>query len=272
MQIARIGMTCECLVQQAGYRTRPPQRSHAANRSLLPALRPPLTLLSLVTLVSHAPATAQEPPQFERGRRSMVDLIVAHGVEHEATLEAMRIVPRHDFVPSEHRHRAYGDHPLPIGYGQTISQPYIVAYMTEILQPIPGMKVLEVGTGSGYQAAVLAAIGCDVFSVELIGALAEAARRRLQQLGYGNVTVRHADGHHGWPENAPFDAVIVTAAAGYIPPALIDQLKVGGRMVIPVGSVYGVQNLILVEKHGPDDIRTRNLLPVRFVPMLRGVR
>lgn len=258
--------------QRAGDRTRILRPPHAANRATLPAARFPLYLLGLVIVLCHSPATAQEARRLERDHRAMVELIVAHGIEHDATLQAMRTVRRHEFVPPEQRHRAYGDHPLPIGYGQTISQPYIVAYMTEILRPVPGMKVLEVGTGSGYQAAVLAAIGCDVFTVELIGALAGAARRRLQQLGYGNVTVRHADGHYGWSENAPFDAVIVTAAAGYIPPALIDQLKVGGRMVIPVGSVYGVQSLILVEKHGPGDTRTRNLLPVRFVPMLRGVR
>jgi protein-L-isoaspartate(D-aspartate) O-methyltransferase len=205
-------------------------------------------------------------------RREMVELIEAHGVRDSATLTAMRTIPRHEFVPAEHRGRAYGDHPLPIGYGQTISQPYIVAYMTEVLRPVPGMKVLEVGTGSGYQAAVLAHIGCEVYTLELIGALAQSASRRLERLGYENVSVRHADGHFGLSDQAPFDAVIVTAAAGYIPPALIEQLKDGGRMVIPVGSVYGVQNLILVEKNSSTDVRTRNLLPVRFVPMLSGVR
>ncbi len=212
--------------------------------------------------------------QVDRGadRAAMVGLIAAHGVQDSATLAAMRAVPRHEFVPTEHLSRAYGDHPLPIGYGQTISQPYIVAYMTEVLRPVPDMKVLEIGTGSGYQAAVLAEIGCDVYTMELIGALAESARDRLASLGYTNVKGVHGDGHFGWPEHAPFDAIIVTAAAGFIPPDLIEQLVVGGRMVIPVGSVYGVQNLILVEKHGPNDIRTRNLLPVRFVPMVRGVR
>jgi protein-L-isoaspartate(D-aspartate) O-methyltransferase len=143
--------------------------------------------------------------------------------------------------------------------------------MTEILQPKPGMKLLEVGTGSGYQAAVLAQIGCEVYSVEIFEALATSARQRFDRLALA-VTSRHGDGHHGWSDAAPFDAVIVTAAAGYIPPALVAQLKPGGRMVIPVGSVYGVQNLILVEKDPDGNIRTRNLLPVRFVPMLSGIR
>ncbi len=202
----------------------------------------------------------------------MARLIEAQGVRDSATLAAMRSVPRHEFVPDAHRRRAYGDHPLPIGLGQTISQPYIVAFMTEVLNPRPGMKVFEVGTGSGYQAAVLAEIGCDVYTVEIFEALATSAGRRLRRLGYDNVSGRHADGHDGWPAAAPFDAIIVTAAAGYIPPALVEQLKPGGRMVIPVGSVYGVQNLILVEKGAGGEVRTRNLLPVRFVPMLKGLR
>ncbi len=202
----------------------------------------------------------------------MVRLIENYGVIDAPTLAAMREVRRHEFVPEGYRNQAYADHPLPIGFGQTISQPYIVAYMTEILDLKPKMKVLEVGTGSGYQAAVLAAIGCEVYTVEIFGALAESAAARLQRLGYENVTSRHADGHHGWLEAAPFDVVIVTAAAGHIPPALVDQLKAGGRMVIPVGSVYGVQNLIMVEKDDEGEVRTRSLLPVRFVPMLEGLR
>jgi protein-L-isoaspartate(D-aspartate) O-methyltransferase len=214
----------------------------------------------------------QERDAYERQREDMVRLIEAYGVRDSATRAAMRAVPRHEFVPRESVGRAYGDYPLPIGHGQTISQPYIVAFMTEILNPAPGMKVLEVGTGSGYQAAVLAEIGCEVYTVEIFEALASGARQRLERLGYGNATVRHADGHYGWPEESPFDAVIVTAAAGHIPPALVEQLRPGGRMIIPVGSVYGVQNLILVEKHSEDDVRTRGLLPVRFVPMLQGLR
>jgi protein-L-isoaspartate(D-aspartate) O-methyltransferase len=144
--------------------------------------------------------------------------------------------------------------------------------MTEMLSPRRGMKVLEVGTGSGYQAAVLAAAGCEVYTMEIFGELATAARDRLARLGYHGVTVRHGDGHFGWPEEAPFDAVIVTAAAGYIPPALVEQLRVGGRMIIPVGTVYGVQYLILVEKKARGEVTTRTLIPVQFVPMLQGQR
>lgn len=210
--------------------------------------------------------------RYEAERQAMVRLIVARDVRDSLTLHAMRTVPRHEFVPAEHRREAYGDFPLPIGHGQTISQPYIVAYMTEIIRPRPGMKVLEVGTGSGYQAAILARAGCQVYTVEIFAALAGSARARLSRLGFARVSVRHGDGHHGWPEAAPFDAILVTAAAGYIPPALLEQLEPGGRMVIPVGSVYGVQNLILVERTAGGETRTRNLLPVRFVPLLSGLR
>ncbi|GBD32721.1 MAG: protein-L-isoaspartate O-methyltransferase [Gemmatimonadales bacterium] len=218
------------------------------------------------------PAPRQGDPRA-RERLEMVEKqIAAQGISDTATLRAMRTVPRHEFVPERYRDRAYGDHPLPIGYGQTISQPYIVAYMTEMIRPRPGMKVLEVGTGSGYQAAILAETGCEVYTIEIFRALATAAQERLRRLGYQSVRVRHGDGHFGWPEEAPFDAIVVTAAAGYIPPDLIDQLKPGGRMVIPVGSVYGVQNLILVEKDPDGKTRTRNLLPVRFVPLLSGLR
>jgi len=199
----------------------------------------------------------------------MVELIARHGVRDSATLDAMRTVPRHEFVPRESRALAYGDHPLPIELGQTISQPYIVAYMTEVLQLRPGMKVLEVGTGSGYQAAVLAAIGVHVFTVEIFEPLATSARARLERLGYDNVTVRHGDGYLGWEDEAPFDAIIVTAAPDHIPPSLPDQLKEGGRLVIPVGAEYGIQYLMLGEKHADGSFTTRRLLPVRFVPLLR---
>jgi protein-L-isoaspartate(D-aspartate) O-methyltransferase len=200
----------------------------------------------------------------------MVETIRKGGVADRATLAAVGSVPRHEFVPAADRGLAYGDHPLPIGYGQTISQPYIVAYMTELLRPRAGMKVLEIGTGSGYQAAVLARIGCRVFSVEIVQPLATAAAERLTRLGFDQVEVRHGDGHHGWPEQAPFDAIIVTAAAGHIPPALLTQLAPGGRMIIPVGSVYGVQWLVLVTKTETGQVRTRQMLPVRFVPMVEA--
>jgi protein-L-isoaspartate(D-aspartate) O-methyltransferase len=219
-----------------------------------------------------APGSSQTE-RYDRLREEMVRRwIEGEGVADSATLHAMRTVLRHEFVPPEYLGRAYGDHPLPIGHGQTISQPYIVAYMTEMLRPRPGMKVLEVGTGSGYQAAVLAETGAEVFTIELVGALATSARDRLDRLGYGGIESRHADGFFGWEEEAPFDAIIVTAAAGYIPPPLIEQLKPGGRMMIPVGSVYGIQNLILVMKSVEGEVQTRTLLPVRFVPLLRDIR
>lgn len=214
----------------------------------------------------------QEDPYTERRHRMVRTAIEGQGVRDSLTLYAMRTVPRHEFVPPEYTERAYGDHPLPLSHGQTISQPYIVAYMTEVLEPEPGMKVLEVGTGSGYQAAVLAATGARVFTIEIIGDLAASAARRLQRLGYEGVRTRHADGFFGWEEEAPFDAIIVTAAAGFIPPPLIEQLKPGGRMVIPVGSVYGTQNLILVEKAEGEEVRTETLMPVRFVPLVREIR
>ncbi len=228
--------------------------------------------VGLLLAVLCGPVVAQERDPYRERRAAMADLIYAYGVRDSATQRAMRAVPRHEFVPREHLQRAYGDHPLPIGHGQTISQPYVVAYMTDVLQLTPGMKVLEVGTGSGYQAAVLAEVGVEVYTIEIFGALAASARERLERLGYEAVTVRHGDGHFGWPEEAPFDAVIVTAAPTYIPPALVEQLVPGGRMVIPVGSIYGAQNLILVEKHADGDVTTRSLMPVRFVPMLQGLR
>ena len=209
--------------------------------------------------------------EYQTRRLALVQTIEAQGVRDSATLDAMRRVPRHEFVLTRDRALAYGDHPLPIGHGQTISQPYIVAYMTEVLRPRPGLRVLEVGTGSGYQAAVLARVGCTVRTIEIFKSLADRARERLRRLGYRGVAMRHGDGHLGWPEEAPFDAIIVTAAAGFIPPKLVEQLKPGGRMVIPVGSAHGVQNLILVDKGRDGRIRTRNLLPVRFVPMLGGL-
>ncbi len=211
--------------------------------------------------------------ELRKRRLALVErYIVAEGIRDTATIRAMRTVPRHEFVPEGYRDDAYGDHPLPIGYGQTISQPYIVAYMTEVIRPRRGMRVLEIGTGSGYQAAILSAIGCQVYTMEIFEVLARNAQERLRRLGFPQVAVRHADGHDGWLEAAPFDAIIVTAAAGYIPPALTAQLKPGGRMVIPVGSVYGIQHLILVEKDESGAARTRTLLPVRFVPLVSGLR
>lgn len=195
--------------------------------------------------------------------------IEGRGVTDPATLAAMRAVPRHEFVPSDWVRESYTDRPLPIGYGQTISQPYMVAYMTEVIQPKKEHRVLEIGAGSGYHAAVIGQIVDSVFTIEIIGELAGIAKERVARLGYGNIVVRHADGYFGWEEKGPFDAIVVTAAAEHIPPPLIDQLKDGGRMVIPVGTPFRIQTLMLVEKNG-DKVSTKSLMPVRFVPLTRG--
>jgi protein-L-isoaspartate(D-aspartate) O-methyltransferase len=193
--------------------------------------------------------------------------IAGRGIADPEVLHAMRTVPRHLFVEPDLRSRAYDDTPLPIKQGQTISQPYIVAYMTEMLQLEENHSVLEVGTGSGYQAAVLAEITDNVYTIEIIEPLAETARGRLKELDYSEVKVKNADGYFGWPENAPFDRIIVTAAAGHIPPPLVQQLKPGGRMIIPVGGVYELQTLILLKKLSDGTIETEQTIAVRFVPM-----
>ncbi len=184
--------------------------------------------------------------------------------------EAMSRVPRHEFVPPEARDRAYANRPLPIGHGQTISQPLIVALMTDLLNIDGDSRVFELGTGSGYQAAVLAEIAAEVYTVEIIPELGQRARETLQDLGYDNVTVKVGDGYHGWPDHAPFDAIIVTAAGDHIPPPLIRQLKPGGHMVIPVGNRYATQQLMVVTKEEDGSVRTRSVLPVRFVPITGG--
>ena len=195
--------------------------------------------------------------------------IETRGIKNQPTLDAIKKVPRHKFVSPNLLDRAYDDGPLPIGYGQTISQPYIVAYMTEAIDPKPGQKILEIGTGSGYQAAVLAEIIDSVFTIEIITELYKSSEKRLKELGYKNVFCKNADGYYGWGKYALFDAIVVTAAAEYIPPPLIEQLKDGGKMIIPVGSPFLNQTLILVEKNGKE-ITTTSLLPVRFVPFTRG--
>jgi len=188
-------------------------------------------------------------------------------IKSEAVLDAMRSVPRHLFVPEDMRDYAYNDSPLPIGLGQTISQPYIVAFMTELLDPVPGIKILEIGTGSAYQAAILAYLGCEVYTVELLEETAAGAKKTLAALDFNSVTVKHGNGYLGWPEKAPFDAIIVTAAPNKIPEKLIEQLKVEARMVIPVGPVSSVQYLKIIIKKDKGFIE-RDLLPVRFVPMV----
>lgn len=205
---------------------------------------------------------------FASMRKEMVsEQIVRRGVRNGDVVRAMMTVPRHRFVPKEWLSRAYDDTPLPIGHGQTISQPYIVAYMTQILNLNKESRVLEIGTGSGYQAAILSCIVKEAYTIEIIPKLAEPASLRLKKLGYQNIKVTCGDGYYGWPEHAPFDAIIVTAAAGHIPPPLLKQLKNGGRMIIPVGGPFMIQNLILVEKDNAGKITTQNLMSVRFVPL-----
>ena len=212
----------------------------------------------------------QQNDKYSEERIEMVaDQIEDRGIKNQPTLNAMRKVQRHKFVPSDMVNNAYDDRPLPIGYGQTISQPYIVAYMTSIIDPKPDDKVLEIGTGSGYQAAVLAEIVDSVFTIEIITELYKSSTQRLKSIGYKNIITKNADGYYGWKKFAPFDAIVVTAAAEYIPPPLIEQLKDGGKMIIPVGSPFVTQMLILVEKKG-EEIFTTSLLPVRFVPLTRG--
>ena len=194
--------------------------------------------------------------------------LIARGIKDAATLFAMQNVSRHLFVPENMKPYAYADRPLPIGDGQTISQPYIVAFMTEALQLKESDKVLEIGTGSGYQAAILAKIVDSVYTIEIVKPLAIKAKDRLQQLGYANVNVKWGDGYHGWPAKTPFDAIIVTAGADSIPQPLIDQLKIGGRMIIPVGPHNYVSHLVLVTKK-KNKIIKKKLLPVRFVPFTR---
>jgi protein-L-isoaspartate(D-aspartate) O-methyltransferase len=228
----------------------------------------------LVAVMLALPAVAQQPENkdFRQSRERMVQQLMVYGIHDRTTLAAMRAVPRHEFVPPEYRGQAYDDNPLPIGHEQTISQPAIVALMTELISPRKGKRVLEVGTGSGYQAAVLAETGCRVWSIEIFAALAEEARVRLARLGYSNVTVRHGDGYAGWPAEAPFDAVLVTAAADSVPPALVEQLAPGGRLVMPLGDPVKDQELIVIDKDAKGRLASRQILPVRFVPLLRGVR
>jgi protein-L-isoaspartate(D-aspartate) O-methyltransferase len=232
-------------------------------------MRPWAELFALGVLGLLPACSEAQPPavgDLTAQRNAMVEQqMEARGVSDPATLAAMRAVPRHEFLPLRLREEAYGDYPLPIGHGQTISQPYIVAFMTEAIRPQPGEKILEIGAGSGYQAAVLAQMGADVYTIEIVEPLAEMARQTLERLGYRNAHVKHGDGYRGWPEHAPFDAVIVTCAPDKIPPDLVAQLKDGGRMIIPVGGGME-QELVLLRKEG-GKIEKQSVLPVRFVPM-----
>lgn len=185
---------------------------------------------------------------------------------NEIVMQAMKSVPRHEFVPQGQRSQAYENRPLPIGFGQTISQPYIVALMTDLMQPQPDHRVLEIGTGSGYQAAILSKLVAQVYSIEIIEQLGKSTTQLLSRLGYDNIETRIADGYDGWPQHAPFDSIIVTAAISHIPPPLVAQLKNGGRMVIPVGTRFQTQYLTLVEKDKDGMVTTQQILPVIFVP------
>ncbi len=211
-------------------------------------------------------ATPEDP--YARLRHEMVERTMrARDITDERVLAVMEKVPRHEFVLPQYLNQAYADHPLPIGYGQTISQPYIVALMTQLLQLEPDDKVLEIGTGSGYQAAVLAELVDEVYTIEIIPELAQSAEERLRRLGYDNVHVRQGDGYFGWPEEAPFDAIIVTAAPDHIPQPLVQQLKDGGRLVVPIGPPGGYQTLWQIVKHG-EELEANNIGGVLFVPMV----
>jgi len=214
--------------------------------------------------------TVIDEDTFTRQRKRMVEEQIAYrGITDKGVLEAMGTVPRHLFIPEENRSYSYYDQPIPIGFGQTISQPYIVAFMTELLKLEKDNVVLEVGTGSGYQAAILSKLVKQVYTMEIIEGLGREASKRLKTMGYNNVEVRIGDGYKGWPEHAPFDAIIVTAAAEHIPQPLVDQLKPGAQLVIPVGGVYEVQDLMLVTKDASSKVVKESIIPVRFVPLIR---
>jgi protein-L-isoaspartate(D-aspartate) O-methyltransferase len=232
--------------------------------------RPGATLLALIlgALLSAGAVRSQGADDpLAAARHQMVEQIRARGVTSAAVLAALEAVPRHLFVPEAQRGKAYADSPLPIGAGQTISQPYMVALMTSLLELRPGDRVLEIGTGSGYQAAVLSRVAAEVYSIEIRQPLADRARRTLADLGYRNVHLRVGDGFQGWPEEAPFDGIIVTAAPPSVPDPLLRQLKVGGRLVIPVGSQGSLQSLQVLTKRPDGSFDRSNVMPVFFVPM-----
>ena len=229
-----------------------------------------ILFLSLGFIFSRRSLSSEKPDQYAVLREDMVNCqIIARGIKDERVIKAMEKVPRHLFVPEHYRSQAYFDGPLPISEGQTISQPYVVAFMTEALELKPTDRVLEIGTGSGYQAAILAELVQDVYTIELIPELGNSARELLEKMEYTNIHVRIGDGYNGWPEMAPFDAVIVTCAPEDIPQALVNQLKEGGRIIVPVGDAFFTQNLVKgVKKDGK--LKTKEVLPVRFVPMIKG--
>jgi protein-L-isoaspartate(D-aspartate) O-methyltransferase len=240
--------------------TEPAPRKHTLQRG---ALVVSASWLAAILLLSC------EEPFAEQRERMVREQIEGRGIRNPDVLRALRATPRHLFVPASLRDYAYGDQPLPIGLGQTISQPYVVALMTELLAPAKTDRVLEIGTGSGYQAAVLAAMVKQVYTIEIVGELAKSARERLAAMGYRNVTVRQGDGYQGWPEEAPFEKIILTAAPVAIPQTLVDQLRPGGVLVAPVGENPETQELVVIEKTSAGALRRRSVAPVRFVPMVR---
>ncbi len=227
-------------------------------------------ILCFLVVVLQPPTSYAAETEIPRGAMdSMINGIRAYGFTDSKILEVVRNVPRHKFVPEKYKKFSYRDSPLGIGYGQTISQPFIVAEMTRLLNLSSESKVLEIGTGSGYQAAVLAEITSKVYSIEIIQPLVEFAADNLKSAGYVNVRQQHGDGYYGWPEAAPFDGIIVTCAAGNVPPPLLEQLAPGGRMIIPVGQRFGTQHLILITKNMDGSISSQSIMPVRFVPLVR---
>jgi protein-L-isoaspartate(D-aspartate) O-methyltransferase len=236
---------------------------------LIAALAAPCCAEGLAAADEHAAERARLLREIEADVRWTREALGRAALD-ERVLEAIETVPRHELVPPNVRRHAYENRPLPIGYGQTISQPYIVAIMTDLVEPEPDDLVLEVGTGSGYQAAILSRLVKQVCSIEIIPELAERARRDLARLGYANIRTREGDGYYGWKDCGPFDAIVVTAGASHVPPPLIEQLKPGGKLIIPVGSRFMTQQLLLVEKDAAGEVTTRHVLPVRFVPLTGG--
>lgn len=226
-------------------------------------------LLPLAFIFPSFAQEASDDPSIVERETMVRTQLVARDITDATVLAAMRKVPRHWFVPAELRFQAYDDGPLPIGEGQTISQPYIVAFMTEQLRLKGGEKVLEIGTGSGYQAAILGEICAEVYTIEIVDVLAERSAELLRRMGYQNIHVRSGDGYRGWPEQAPFDAIMVTAAPEHVPQPLVDQLKIGGRMILPVGNFFQELKVIVKTEQGTYD---RDVLPVRFVPMTGEAR
>lgn len=225
-----------------------------------------LLLLPLLSSFGSPDQLTGQDSRYNERKKMIENQIISRGIEEKKVLDALEKVPRHLFVPPEYRHQAYNDHALPIGKGQTISQPFIVALMTYLLEVEEDDRILEIGTGSGYQAAVLSHLSDHVFTVEIIESLAADAEERLEELGYGQIGLQCSDGYYGWEEEAPFDKIIVTAAAGHVPPPLIEQLSPGGKIIIPLGNPFSTQILTLITKDEKGELNSQQVLPVRFVP------